>query len=218
MNDLIISVVKDRRWEDIDCYANSLAKSGFSGHKVMFVQYAPMEALANLKAMGFEVIPFTQNVDTHFQTFRYIPAYEYLRNNYQKYRFVLWTDVGDLVFQSDPTLWMEQNIGDAHLIAAKEGRLIKNEGINDVWIKKITDTKRYHVLREEEVLCSGTVQGKASAVTELFHDMCLRIPSISGMQGIDQGLYNDIMREDKYRYMTITPEMNEGFISTCGMF
>jgi hypothetical protein len=103
------------------------------------------------------------------------------------------------------------------LIAAKEGRLIKNEGINKVWIERLNladnDIKR---LMNEEVLCSGTIQGLSGSVLGLFWAMTQKF-GINDMQGIDQGIYNWAIREH-FKGMTYTPEMSEGFISTCGSF
>jgi hypothetical protein len=219
MTDLVLSVVKDRRWCDIDCYALSLAQSGYQGEKVMFVDNVPPDGIANLAALGFQVIPFvTPQSDAHFQTYRFFPATDFLRKQKDKYRFVFWTDVCDLVFQTDPTVWLEQNMGSARLIHAKEGRLIKNSGINDIWVQKIVSPEVHARVREEEVLCSGTIQGDSEMMLKLMERMCLESIGISGMQGIDQGLFNHVARTSPFKEVSRTPEMSEGFISTCGMF
>jgi hypothetical protein len=219
--DLILSVVKNRSWRDLDCYAVSLARCGFEGKKVIFVEDVPQDAINNLQDLGFEVIPFvTVGEGLHFQTSRYNLAYEYLSNNWQHYRYAIWTDVCDLVFQRNPIPFIKQNLtgNNARLIAAKEGRLIKNEAINTVWIERLNlPTEKTAYLKEQEILCSGTIQGESGAVLGLFHGMRQKF-GINDMQGMDQGIYNWAIREYFPGNMTNTPEMSEGFISTCGSF
>ena len=36
--DLVLAVIKDRDWTDIDCFALSLAKTGFKGQKVILAE------------------------------------------------------------------------------------------------------------------------------------------------------------------------------------
>lgn len=219
MTDLVLSVVKDRTWQDIDCYARSLVQSGFQGRKVMLMDGVPAEAQNNLRALGFEVVPIqTPNNGLHFQTTRYFPATEFLKRHNNEFRFVFWTDVCDLVFQTNPSVWLEENIDNHDLVAVKEGWLIKNQPINDIWIQKILPDSEYRLLREEEVLCSGTIQGKSNAMLALFDKMCERFVNIDGMQGIDQGVFNHVVQTSPFKERTLVPEPEDGFVTTCGLF
>jgi hypothetical protein len=218
MTDLIIGAIKNRGLRDIDCYVNSLNRCGYTGHKVMFITDVTNEANELLSDSGFEIIPFTPNETVHFQTSRYSAAFDYLNENWTKYRYVMWTDVCDLVFQTNPLDFIENNMsGQNRLIAAKEGRLIKNEGINKVWIERLNlgdeETKR---MMEQEILCSGTIQGMSGSVLGLFWAMQEKF-GVNDMQGIDQGIYNWAIRTF-FSNTAYIPEMSEGFISTCGSF
>lgn len=217
--DLVLSVVKNRPWCNLDCYALSLEQSGFKGKRVMFVEDVPDDAIQNLKNLDFEVIPFKQYTHHHFQTFRFFIALDYLRQNWSKYRYVIWTDTSDLVFQSDPFVWMEQNMQGRKLIAAKEGRLIKDEGVNLMWINRIhISNEEKQRLMNEEVLCSGTIQGESETMLHLFEKMVEWIPHSDDCQGQDQGIYNMVARMPEFQEVTRTPEMSGGFIATVGMF
>ena len=87
LDNLILSVVKDRNWSDIDCYALSLAQTGYKGRAVMFVENVPADAQDNLRHLGFEVIPFTffDPPSTHFQTSRYQVAAKYLQQHGEEF-------------------------------------------------------------------------------------------------------------------------------------
>jgi hypothetical protein len=137
MDDVVLSVVKNRLWKDLDVYALSLVQSGFKGRKVMFVEDVPLDAIENLTALGFEVIPFVTAEEwkhLHFQSYRYYVAADFLSFSFRDLRNVLWTDVCDLVFQSDPMFHVEHS----KLLAAKEGRKISaggGQGWNEIWLK-----------------------------------------------------------------------------------
>ena len=221
MTDLVLAVVKNLKWSDMDCYAISLSRSGYMGEKVMLVENVPEDAQNNLRALGFKVIPFTtppvyQNL--HFQTSRYFVARDYLQQHADDFRYVIWTDVVDLVFQSDPVLWMQKHIGFGCIVAAKEGWLIKNQGINDVWIKRLVSGDEYEYLREQEVLCSGSIFGDSDWMLSLFAAMCRTFSPGNDMQGIDQGVFNVLMRRSPYKEILRMPEPEEGLVSTCGIF
>ena len=218
MKVLILAVVKNRRWADLDCFALSIVQSGFQGDKAIFHEDVPQDAIDNLNTLGFQTIPIRQYNHLHFQTFRYFPALDFLRSHYQKYRFVYWLDTSDLVFQSDPTPFMEDITPSFRLIAAKEGRLIRNEGINSEWLKRMhlpADELAYHL--DQEILCSGTIQGCADTVLQLFEKMVEKTSTTDDMMGEDQGIYNYIIRKHFWP-VAYVPEMSEGFITTCGMF
>ena len=219
--DLALAVIGNRRWADIDCYALSLVQSGFKGKKVMFVTGCPEEVTANLTTLGFDVIPFEHKYPwLHFQTYRFYPALEYLRQHHQEHYLVGWFDVCDLVFQQDFTPWVEQNIGNHRLIAAKEGRIVKEAGINLVWIERIKNLtgQERQQLFDSEVLVSGSIVGYADAVLHLFEKMVEMIPQCDDMMGQDQGIYMAQCNRSPFKEWTLIPELDRGFISTVGMF
>jgi hypothetical protein len=225
--DLVLACIKDRNWHDIQFWATSLVRSGYPGKKVVLAENMDAETQSRLDLLGFQVHAFETPRDLrnlHFQTLRYIPAASYLRAHVQDHRFVFWTDVTDLVFQTDPSEWMEKNapLTQPGLIGVKEGWLIKNQGINKVWVERMakSGTIRDHVTGQE-VLCSGTIQGTASAVLKMMEDM-IALSRYDGMQGIDQGAYNVIWYVDGHSSMASSrgriAEAEEGFVSTLGIF
>jgi len=130
---------------------------------------------------------------------------------------VLWTDVCDLVFQSDPMFHVERS----RMIAAKEGRKIKaggGKGWNEIWLRHFLPGKEADMFMEQEVLCSGSIAGKAFDIYPLFEDMWLFLEKFGELRGIDQGIFNYLARNQKYIKYLRVPEMAEGFVSTCGMF
>lgn len=215
--DLLLSVVKDRRWTDIDCYALSAART-FQGRKVMIVENVEDRALTNLRQLGFEVYPQKTTIQgLHFQSSRFFIAANFLGDHREQFENVVWTDVCDVVFQRDPVKSMLEAIGTFQLLAVKEGWVIKNQAINDVWIKRLgLSPSEYASLREQEVLCSGTIAGKSEAMLYLFVEMCSRMRD--EMQGADQGVFNWIVRTTSFNSITKIAEPDEAFATTLGIF
>lgn len=212
--DLIIGAIKDRQWADIEVYVKSLDANCYLADKVMLVENADDYTVDRLREYDIEVIRRGFSTKVHFQTTRYFSALEFLRSEWESYRSVVWTDVTDVVFQKDPHFWLAEN-RTADVVAAKEGWLIKNQGINDVWIQKLLSRDEYLKMRENEVLCSGTIAGTIDGMLELFDRMCFRInQGVDGMQGIDQGIFNIEVRQMNVQI----PEPNEAWVATMGIF
>lgn len=220
MDNLILAVMKDVRWRDVDCFAVSLERTGSKARKVFFVETISEEASDKLKSLGYDIIPFKTDsaLSAHFQTARYIPAARYLEEHSKEFGWVMWTDVWDVVFQSDPFVWLEENSGDAELIAAREGWLIRNQAMNDLWIRKLVGEEEYQRLREGEVYCSGTIFAAAKTMTELLGDMASWVKTADSMQGIDQGMYNVLLRRERFWEVLAVPNPELAFVATCGPF
>ena len=222
MNDLVLAVMKNVNWHDVDCFIVSLRRTGYSGRVVMFVENITEDARTKLKEFGVELVDFNTPaaaMSVHFQTARYIPGAAFLQEHYKEFRYVMWTDVWDVVFQSNPFEWVEENTSHAPtIVAAKEGWLIKNQAINDIWIQKLTSGEEYARLREEEVLCAGTIFGDAESMKNLISAIANQVLTVDGMMGLDQGMVNVFLRRSPFKAITEIPDPSEGFVATCGPF
>lgn len=221
MIDLLLSVVGHRNWQDLDVYARSAARCGFQGQKIVSVQDVPDDARAGLHENGFQIYDFGSSYPAgqHFQSLRYFVARDILLAAGQdEYRWVVWTDACDVVFQSDPIAALE-HLRPAEIYAAKEGWLIRDQPINDVFIQRLElPQHEYLSLRQQEVLCSGTIVGRAPAMLLLFSRMCSLLERVGAMQGVDQGVFNYLARVEPFKSMIYIPEPEEGFVTTLGIF
>ena len=90
--------------------------------KVMCIGNASTETREWLQSHGFTLVDMP-NVNIPVHVLRFLSIYEYLRTNWEKYRYVVTTDVKDVYFQHSPFEWMENNIinGTDELVAGSEG-------------------------------------------------------------------------------------------------
>ena len=219
-NDLVLGFAAKFDWAALEPYAVSLVRSGFKGKKVLFAQGLTIEACDNLRKLGFELLPFPvieySNPDiTKGGYFAYVGRFllmhRYLYNN-PDYRFVVCADTRDVVFQSDPMVWLERHLTpDRGLVAASEHIYHWAQKGNTEWIQK--DFKEVDsALMSQLVYCSGLLSGRADYIRDLTMAIYLIGRSISGTTwGADQPSYNAVMHQRAYKDITLVPTMADAY-------
>jgi hypothetical protein len=213
-NDLVLGVFANYSFEWLEAYLVSLSRCGFKGRKVFMVWNIAAEVRAKLIEFGFELVdvpPANMSVKFCHNFFEYRDklAFEYLRDHSGEFRFVFWMDIRDLVFQTDPSVWMEQNLGDKKIVVASECILIKDETINDGWLKNVYDAETYHRIRPHEVLNGGTFAGTQDAIRDVFERIYNVAKNTSEIA--EQAALNVILRDDEFKNDVIVPRMADGF-------
>lgn len=136
--DLIISAYTGYDWSKIKFWANSIDRCGFKGDRAMIVYNSDPETVQRLVDLGFSVVAFAQDpVSKNFywpgQQLVVVVQRFYNFWNYldqipdDRYRFVITTDCKDVIFQQDPSKWLEENIGNHSIVASSESLLYRNE-------------------------------------------------------------------------------------------
>ena len=242
MRDAVIGVVKNCDWPYLRNYAISLSKCGFEGDKVLFVDASvdPI-AIAKLKELGFilpEYAPPSELNGKQFNSWedalawgwfgrwRFKPVIDWLESpigkigemsictRIQKYRNIVWCDVRDVMFQTDPSEWLTANVtADVKLFGASEGGPIKDQAFNANWVKR-TSPKDWEWMKEEEICCSGTFAGEAQIMLDVFKQMYQLHLDVADPAAFDQGLWNFTARMPQFKKYFRIPKMKEGFCAT----
>lgn len=106
MRDLIIGGCTNYDYEKVRCWINSVNRSGFDGDKVLIVFDGTNEFLKEVYDNGFEVYNASLNKNMAIHVQRFLAISDYIRNN--PARYVITTDVRDVVFQYNPVEWLEK--------------------------------------------------------------------------------------------------------------
>jgi hypothetical protein len=173
--DLIISACANYTADKIEQYINSIDQSGFEGDKIMICYNLSEETHLYLKRMGWGCVTSTLQGHPHMK--RLIDTWYVLEQNpfNESYRYVITTDVRDVVFQTNPSDWlnkffytgMEWNNG-IEVIIASEGVTyseeqwgMKNmyEGYGETYLEWI---------KPKEIGNVGIILGKAEGVKNLL--------------------------------------------------
>lgn len=198
VKDLIIGGASNYKYDQVKRWINSIKKSGFDGDIVLVATNMKNEELAKVAEQGVNILVYGQkdeegnfvnngSLAPHVERFFYI--WNFL-SQCEPYRYVITTDVRDVVFQSNPVTFLEKN--NAEFIAAGEGLRYKDEpwGIGNYELafgpffqERIKDLPIYNV---------GVLAGTHEAVT----DMLLMIYQLSinrRFEIVDQAVYNFIL-------------------------
>ncbi len=218
-NDVAITVIKDYGWEPIRTYANSLARSGFQGTKLMFVQNIQPEAKNRLTDLGFQLVDFTfLDPARGFGTVRFKPVIDFLQSN-KNYRYIIWTDMRDAIFQTDPSPWLEQNLAPHKLLAASECVTIESEFYNRQWINQAFNAEICAWLGKCEICNSGCFAGDADVMLGVFseiYDISLRSNERTGAF-LDQAMFNYAIRTSPFKKVLRITRAEE-FFASCNFF
>ncbi len=213
--DALIGSIRNYGWPEIKTFVNSVERCGYSGDKIMFVENVEITAMERLHNLGWTLVHVIADPSQNYGTGRHIPVLEFLRDN--PYNYVIYCDVRDLVFQSDPAAWLKEHLAPHELIGASECLRIRDEGTNQSWIVGGLGQAVLNTLWDQDILCAGTIAGTWRAVVDLLTAICQLSRDFSGW-GFDQAYVNYLLREPYFKDMTRIAKMEEGFIATCSWF
>lgn len=141
--------------------------------KVICVGNASKETTDWLEEQDFIVVPMPQVPQVPIHVLRFIAIYDYLRENWNKYEFVITTDVKDVYFQSNPFEYLEDNLSGEHwkLIAASEGLKYKDESWGNENLLQAYGPYVHALFKDSEIFNVGTVGGTSEYVKDLVFNI-----------------------------------------------
>ena len=106
MKDLVISAIANYLPEKIKIYVESLNECGFDGDKIMICYNLPNETIEYLSAKGWEC--YGAELQGHPHMKRLVDMWWFLQNDEREWNHIITTDVRDIVWQTNPSLWLEE--------------------------------------------------------------------------------------------------------------
>ena len=155
---LIIGAFKKYNWEIIKPFFISLLKANFQKYDcIMFVMEISQNTIEKLKSFGIIIYEFPDKYrEMKINNVRYKLYEEYLRDNFDKYNMVLHVDVRDTFFQTD-IFQLYKNQGSFIAFALEDGNI--DQETNAIWMKNQYGKKIYEEIKNERIICSGTILG-----------------------------------------------------------
>ncbi len=227
MTDIVIGAITNYNWNQVKHWVNSLDKSGFTGQKVLLCYNIDYELAETLSSKGYTIFAFGRDDEKGKLTynkpdfnicldrFAHISYFLSRLSNKEQYRYVIATDVGDVVFQSNPSEWVENNIGDKQLLAASECIRYKDENWNKQNMFLSFGPLVSEKMDDRVVYNAGTIAGKF----ETFVDFCQNIylsscgapHNVPGGGGPDQSGMNVLLSMKPYSDITKFAKSSEGW-------
>ena len=165
MKDLVISAIANCLPEKIKLYVESLNDSGFDGDKIMICYNLPQETVEYLTLKGWEC--YGGELVGHPHMKRLIDMWWFLQNDERKWNRIITTDVRDIVWQTNPSNWLSDNLNSEIIVASE---CIKNQ--DEPWAHKNIHEGYgpifWDLIKENVVANVGVIAGKYQSVKDLL--------------------------------------------------
>lgn len=229
---MVIGCITNYNFDKIKYWVNSLDSSGFTGDKVMICYNIGYDVVEELTKRGYIIFGFHKNDEARRLEYnkkdfnicleRFVHIWYFLSNlqNKEQYRYVISTDVKDVVFQSNPSEWLEKNIGDKKLNVASESLKYKDEPWGTHNLYHSFGPLIHQNNNENTIYNAGTISGEFNT----FVDLCLNIflacggaPSnVPGGGGPDQAALNVLLNLQPYKDITNFATSESGYAAQLG--
>ena len=217
---LLIGAITNYGWDDIAPFFNSYVQAGFENCEcVMFTGGMLERTVAKMRSCGVDVRPIPEEllpepiINTRWKIYA-----DFLSDNRDKYNMVITADVRDVIFQQD--LFKLCDDSKPFLGIALEDGLIGENGTNTKWIIDAYGNEIYQELKDETIICVGTVWGKAEEFlkySQIMSDI-LNSEWAARRNVIEQAVGNYIIYHDKMFADVLSPSTNaDGPVMTIGL-
>jgi len=224
MKDMVIGCITGYNFEKIKPWVNSLDRSGFTGTKAMICYNIDYKTVDELVKRDYSILAFGK--DEEKETFKY-PKEEFqivverflhlwylLKRMKGQYNRIITTDVKDVIFQTNPSIWLDENLGDKEINVACESIAYKDEqwGTNNLM-------KSFGPLVHEEcvnnpIYNAGTISGNVLLQMKTYQDITNFANSEDGWAAQLGTTGPQIAKEYGDKLLEQSPIMKDGMVCT----
>lgn len=237
MKDIVIGCITNYSFDKIKHWVNSLDRSGFDGLKIMICYNIDYDVAEELSKRGYTIFAFgrddekkrlvydKENFNICLDRFAHIPYFLSKLENKSQYRYVIATDVRDVVFQYNPSDWISHNIGGGAFLNKRIN--VASESIrykDEEWGKQnlyLSFGPLFYERLQDNVICNA---GTISAEFNTFIDLCDTIflscggapAHVPGGGGPDQAALNVLLNTSVYKNITNFAKSEDGYAAQLG--
>lgn len=165
--DMIVGSIANYGIDNIKNWVNSLNLSGFTGEKRALCYNLSEDVIEFLEDHGFSCHA-CQLKESHIFVQRFYDQWHILsRLDASNYRYIIATDTRDVIFQSNPSEWLERNLGEKKIMASSECIRFVDED----WGNKTLKSCYGHLYEDFSriiVYNAGTIAGEFKAMRDFF--------------------------------------------------
>jgi hypothetical protein len=232
MRDIVVGCITNYNYDKIKTWVNSLDRSGFDGLKVMLCYNIDYEVAEELAQRGYTIFAFGRddeqrrlvydkpNFNICLERFAHIPTFLNKLNNKEQYRYIITTDVKDVVFQSNPSKYLEDNLTDRDILLSCESLRYKDEpwGKQNMYLSFgpiIAET-----MQERPIYNAGVIAGRFQPMLDLFTNIFLASggapANVPGGGGPDQAALNVLTSLHAYKNISQYSMSESGWAAQLG--
>lgn len=211
MKDLVIGAASNYDWDQVKVWIKSLKNTGYTGDIAIVgtnMKRATIEKLMSENIIlslygkqnedGDIITP--QNNAPHVERFFYI--WNFLNSTKEEYDNVITTDTRDVLFQTDPSQWLRDNVTSSLLVASSEGMRYKNEPWSNNNLLETFGPFFHDKLKERFIFNVGVVAGDFEYVKGLML-MIFQMSINRPIPVVDQAVYNFLLNTPPYNSDTL---------------
>lgn len=227
MKDIVIGAITNYGWDQIKYWVNSLDQSGFNGTKILLCYNIGFDVAEELSKRNYTIFAFNRDDANRRLTYnkenfnicldRFLHIWYFLNKLQTKdqYRHVIATDVGDVIFQTNPSDWLEKNIGNKQINVGSECIQYKNEEWNKQNMNLSFGPLVYESMQDKLVYNAGAIAGKFDSFIDLCYNIFLTCGGspvhVPGGGGPDQAALNVLLGMKHIKDVTNFAKSEDGW-------
>jgi hypothetical protein len=202
MKDLILTTIHKYNTTQLQPFLNSIDNSGFDGHKVAVIYDLDDSVKLHLIARGFQLYEF--KLHRHIAEQRFTDSASALKdfafsNSVSR---VIMVDCRDLVFQYNPTHWLDLQECDP-IVFSSEGIKHQHEPWNKKTMIECYGQRHFDILANRNVINAGVIAGDLEEMISLMYLQDLWIGKAMSSP-CDQSSLNIIVNQHYGQYTVTT--------------
>lgn len=230
--DIVIGAITNYNFEQVKFWVNSLDRSGFDGLKVLLCYNIDFDTAEKLAEKGYTIFAFGRDDENRklvyqkesfnicLERFAHIPFFLNKLSNKEQYRYIIATDVRDVVFQSNPSIWLENNLVDKDIIASCESLRYRDEPWGKQNLYLSFGPLIYEQMQDRPIYNAGVIAGKFETTIDLFQNIFLSCGgspmNVPGGGGPDQAGLNVLLNMKPYKDITQFSMSEDGWAAQLG--
>lgn len=227
--DIVIGAVTNYSFDMIKPWVNSLDRSGFDGVKMMLCYNVSYDLVEELVKRGYTIMTFGRDEENRKFVYkpefsivveRFLHMWYFLKKFEGEYRYIITTDVKDVIFQGNPSTWLEENMGDKEINVACESIRYKDEDWGNQNLFKSFGPLVHDHCKDNLIYNCGTLSGKFDTMLDLFLNIYMLCNGtshkIEGGGGPDQAALNVLLNMKPYKDITRFTMSEEGWAAQLG--
>ncbi len=197
--------------DDIRPFVESIEMSGFKGKKVMMVYDVGQDVINYLKERKWEL--YGGELQEHIIIQRFRDVYKLLDEFLDA--IIIWMDVKDVIFQKDPTEWLEKH-KKKEILSFSECTIAGD----CEWARINSGTSfplEWEWVKDNPTYCAGTIVADGYALRDLFIEIYHWSRDTSNPDQLsDQAAYNILINLNHFQENVQFVQQEEGFITQLG--
>lgn len=219
VRDLVIGAASNYDWRHLQYWVNSLKESGFDGEVVIVGTNMKKATIDRLTKEGIQLslygtkkengdVEAPRNNAPHVERFFYL--WNFLKESKFTYRHVITTDTRDVIFQSNPSKWLEEKMIMHFHVASSEGLRYKNEPWGNKNYLEAFGPFFHNLIKDQYINNVGVIAGDHSYVQSLML-LIFQLSVNRPIPIVDQAVYNFIINTSPFLEDTFFTTNEDGW-------